>query len=331
MLLSMPCAILDQLDTFGPQHCDTLNSEQASAYARDLVKTQYENFSVISRLLPKRLRDDFCHLYAFCRWADDLADETADPQRSLELLAWWRNELDLCYDGSPRHPVYVALASTIEKYDIPRKPFDDLIDAFVTDQTTTRYDSFEQVVDYCTGSADPVGRLVLYLAGHRDSERQGYSDATCTALQLANFWQDVRRDILERDRVYIPRDIALKHNLDIELMVKIVKIDDRKAEKSEDGGCGCGKNSGCGASGGVILPAYRAVIQELAGRTRVLFAEGRQLWPMLERDMRRQIKLFTYGGEAILRLIERQHYNTLTQRPSLSRAAKLVLILRAMI
>ena len=135
----------------------------------------------LSRFPLRRLLDDFRHVYSFCRWADDLGDETGDPQRSLELLAWWRREVDLCYAGNPRHPVFVALNQTIHRHDIPRKPFDDLIDAFVQDQTVTRYRTWEQVLDYCTRSADPVGRLVLYLAGVRDEERQKLSDATCTA------------------------------------------------------------------------------------------------------------------------------------------------------
>jgi len=201
-------AVLEQLDTFGPQRCEQLTYEQADEYTRRLARTQYENFTVVSWLLPVRLRADFQHVYAFCRWADDLGDETGDTDRSHELLAWWRDELTACYQGDPRHPVFVALAPTIEQHDIPRKPFDDLIDAFVQDQTVTRYDTWDQAIDYCTRSADPVGRLVLYLCGYRDAQRQQFSDATCTALQLINFWQDVRRDIIERDRVYVPRDIA---------------------------------------------------------------------------------------------------------------------------
>ncbi|MCE9588961.1 MAG: squalene synthase HpnC [Planctomycetes bacterium] len=322
----MPSAILDQLDTFGPERCEHLDYDQAVAYTRDLAKSHYENFSVVSWFLPRRLRDDFRHVYSFCRWADDLGDETGDRARSLELLAWWRREVDACYRDEPRHPVFVALHRTIRKHDIPRRPFDDLIDAFVQDQTVTRYRTWDQVLDYCTRSADPVGRLVLYLCGHRDEERQRLSDATCTALQLANFWQDVRRDIIERDRVYVPSEVASKHGLDIDTLVQCVKADEAK-------GCADGKPACCAAvpSPGIhaLLPAYRATIKELVGRTRPLFATGHELWPLIEPDVRVDIELFSLGGESILRMIEQQNHNTLEQRPSLSKGAKVALMLRA--
>ena len=174
----MGSSVLDQLDTYGPDHCEPLTHDQAVAYTRELAESHYENFTVVSWLLPERLRDDFRNVYSFCRWADDLGDETGSRERSVELLEWWRRELDACYDGQPRHPVFIALSPTIERHDIPRKPFDDLIDAFLQDQRVVRYDTWEQVCDYCTRSADPVGRLVLYLAGYRDDERQRLSDAT---------------------------------------------------------------------------------------------------------------------------------------------------------
>jgi len=323
----MPSVVLSQLAHFGPERCEVLDYERASAFAQDLVRAQYENFSVVSRLLPRELRDDFAHVYAFCRWADDLGDEVASPQEGLRLLAWWRDELDLCYAGRPRHPVYVALRRTIEKFDIPRQPFDDLIDAFVQDQTVRRYDTWAQVVDYCTRSADPVGRLVLYMLGprnHRDAERQRLSDRTCTALQLVNFWQDVRRDVVERDRIYIPREIAHRHGLDLELMAKVIRIDAAAPEKTE---CrACPMPAGLHA----ILPAYQATVRELMQLTRPMFEEGKALWPLLDRRYRGQIKLFTWGGEAIAAMIERRGYDTLTKRPSLSKAAKLKLVARAM-
>lgn len=322
----MASAVLAQLDTYGPESCRQLDYRQASQYTRDLARSQYENFTVVSWLLPKRLRDDFRHVYAFCRWADDLGDETGDRARSLKLLDWWRSELDACYAGRPRHPVYVALAPTIEKCDIPRKPFDDLIDAFIQDQRVFRYTTWDQVLDYCTRSADPVGRLVLYLCGYRDEERQRLSDRTCTALQLANFWQDVRRDILERDRVYVPDDVASKHNLDIELMVKAVKYSAAAGPHCH----ACSPDQQLPSAGiHAQLPAYRATVRELVDRTRPLFTDGRALWPLVAPDVRTDIKLFTLGGESILRMIERQDYDTLTRRPSLGSAAKLGLLVRA--
>jgi squalene synthase HpnC len=341
----MTSAIIQQLDTYGPQRCAKLDYPQADAYTRELAESHYENFTVVSVLLPRALRAHFRHVYAFCRWADDLGDEAGDPARALDLLSWWRRELDACYAGQPRHPVFVALTPTIRRFDIPRKPFDDLIDAFVQDQRVRRYDSFAQAVDYCTRSANPVGRLVLYVCGCRDEERQRLSDATCTALQLANFWQDVRRDILERDRVYVPAEIAAGHGLDVAAMVTSVQFDaqdqGRTARFSAD--------SEPRLNGRVdntpppphhqitkhhithLLPAYRATLKDLVDRTWPMFAQGRQLWPLLDRRVRLDIELFTLGGESILRLIERQDYDTLTRRPSLSTPAKLRLLFHAVL
>ena len=324
----MPSKLLDQLDTYGPDHCEQLSYEQATQYTRELAKSHYENFTVVSWFLPKRLRDDFRHVYSFCRWADDLGDETGDPQWSLELLEWWSREVDLCYAGKPRHPVFVALQRTIEAHDIPRKPFDDLIDAFVQDQKVTRYETWDQVVDYCTRSADPVGRLVLYLCDYRDDHRQTLSDATCTALQLANFWQDVRRDILERDRIYIPKDVASKHGLDIELLAKAVKLD---GEAERDGIASCRTCDAVPSAGmHALQPAYRATIKELCNRTAPLFVKGRELLPLLAKDVRLDIQLFSMGGEAILKLIRQRNYDTMQFRPSLSKGAKISLMMRAL-
>jgi squalene synthase HpnC len=322
----MASAILDQLDTFGPQRCQRLDYPRASAYAERLTRSQYENFTVVSWFLPQRLRNDFHHIYAFCRWADDLGDEVGDPSRSLELLSWWRQELDACYAGEPRHPVFVALERTIREHDIPRQPFDDLIDAFMQDQRVSRYATWDEVLDYCSRSANPVGRLVLYVAGYRDPARQRLSDATCTALQLANFWQDVRRDILERDRIYVPQDVASAHGLDVELMASVVRSE-------QAGGAAC---RACGSAGQLpaagtraILPAYRATLRELVGRTWPLFHEGRSLLPRLAPDVRLDVKLFTLGGEAVLRMIERIDYETLHHRPQLGRGRKVGLMMRA--
>ena len=335
----MGSTIIDQLDTFGPERCDRLSYEEASHYARRLAKEHYENFSVVSWFLPKRLRDDFRHVYAFCRWADDLGDEVGDTDRSLALLEWWRREIDACYADQPRHPVFVALHRTIRRHNIPRKPFDDLVDAFIQDQTVTRYDTWDQVLDYCTRSADPVGRLVLYVCGYRDEARQRLSDATCTALQLANFWQDVHRDIIERDRVYIPADVATRHGLEIDTMVKAVQAaygpsGDHHANRHDTGGSGtpiCCAQGVPSAGVRAIHAAYTATIKELVDRTWPLFNRGRALWPLVDREIRLDLQLFTAGGESILRMIQRRGYDTLSHRPSLSRSAKVVLMLRALV
>src|SRR5436305_1750216 len=202
---AMPPAGLAPLIWAGLEPSDD-GPEAAEAYTRRLAHSHYENFSVVSFLLPKHLRQDFCNVYAFCRIADDLGDEVGDRAQAAQYLARFREQLHACYEGKADTAVFVALRGTITRHDIPIKPFLDLIDAFEQDQRVDRYDTFEQLRDYCRRSADPVGRLVLYLCGYRDDQRQRLSDKTCTALQLANFWQDVRRDIDERDRIYLPRE-----------------------------------------------------------------------------------------------------------------------------
>lgn len=178
---------------------------EAQVYCRRLATGHYENFPVVSFLLPRPLHQHFYNVYAWCRWADDLGDEVGDRARSLELLAWWREEIEACYAGRATHPVLVALAETISRFQIPRQPFLDLISAFEQDQRVLEYDSYGQLVDYCRRSADPVGRLVLYLCGQATPANFRWSDSICTGLQLANFWQDVARDY-DMGRVYLPAE-----------------------------------------------------------------------------------------------------------------------------
>ena len=177
--------------------------QESLAYCERLARSHYENFSVATWFLPKRLRPHFYSIYAYCRISDDLGDEVGNPQHALQLLGIWEGELDACYAGRPRHPVFVALAETVRVCDIPRQPFADLLTAFRQDQRVSRYESFDDVLGYCHYSANPVGRLVLYACGYRDPERQQLSDYTCTALQLANFWQDVTVDY-GKGRIYLP-------------------------------------------------------------------------------------------------------------------------------
>ena len=178
----------------------------ALAWTRQLTHSHYENFSVVSLLLPRHLHQDFCNVYAFCRIADDLGDELHDPARSLDELARLAEQTHACFAAKADSNLFVALADSVARHHLPITPFLDLIDAFAQDQRVTRYDTFAQLLDYCRRSADPVGRLVLHLCDYHDQQRQQLSDQTCTALQLANFWQDVRRDLRERDRIYVPRE-----------------------------------------------------------------------------------------------------------------------------
>lgn len=273
--------------------------EAALRFTRELAHSHYENFSVVSKLLPREYRQDFCNIYAFCRIADDLADEVGDPALSLRALGRFRDQTLACYDGRPQSAVFQALVTTIRGRRIPPKPFLDLIDAFEQDQRITRYQTFEQVVDYCRRSADPVGRLVLYVCGYRDEERQRLSDATCTALQLTNFWQDVRRDLEERDRIYIPAESMAAAGV-TEAQLREGRCDE----------------------------AYRRMIGVEVERTEAMFNVGDGLMPLLAPRVRRHIALFGAGGRAILRAIRRQGYDTLTHRPSLSGPQKVRLMLR---
>ncbi|HTT63760.1 MAG TPA: squalene synthase HpnC [Bryobacteraceae bacterium] len=274
--------------------------EEAEAYTRWLATHHYENFQVVSFLLPKRLHQDFYNVYAWCRWADDLGDEMGDPQESLRLLAWWREQLQAMYDGQATHPVLVALRGTVRRHSIPQEPFDDLIRAFEQDQTVTRYQSWEDVYAYCRYSANPVGRLVLYLCGYSDTQRQRLSDATCTALQLANFWQDVAVD-LEKDRVYIPLEVLARHGYTLE---------DLYARR--------------------MTPAFRQVMREIAARARELFVEGLPLSSLVDRRLALDIDLFSRGGMRILDKIAGQDYDVLSRRPAISKAERVWLLLAAL-
>jgi squalene synthase HpnC len=275
--------------------------EDSQAYTRWLATHHYENFHVASFLLPKRLQQDFFNVYAFCRWADDLGDEMGDPDESLRLLTWWRGELEAMYAGQTRHPVFVALAGTARQHDLPIDPFSDLIRAFVQDQTVTRYRSYEELVEYCRFSANPVGRLVLYLCGYRDQERQRLSDNTCTALQLANFWQDITLD-LEKDRVYVPLDAMEKHGYTVaELYMRRYN------------------------------PPFRAVMAELVDKARKLFEAGQPLSGMVDRRLALDIELFSRGGLKVLDKIEELDYNVLEHRPIISATERASLLLRTLL
>jgi squalene synthase HpnC len=273
----------------------------AQQYTRRLALGHYENFSVLSVLLPRHLRQHFANVYAFCRTADDLGDEVSDKFLALQYLARFKDFTRACYAGEARSPLFVALGETIRQFDIPIDPFLDLIDAFEQDQHVSRYENFEQVVDYCRRSADPVGRLVLYMCGYCDTERQQLSDRTCTALQLANFWQDVRRDILERDRIYLPAD-SMQH----------FEVDE---DQIRNGHC---------------TDNYRSLIRFEVDRTQKLFDDGDALLPLLEPTVRRQVSLFGQGGKAVLEAIRRQNYDTLSKRPSISKWRKGRLVIRAL-
>ena len=275
-------------------------ADEARAYTRWLATHHYENFHVVSLLLPKRLHQDFYNVYSFCRWADDLGDEIGDTAESLRLLAWWRGELQAMCAGQARHPVFVALAGTVREFSLPVTLFDDLIKAFEQDQTITRYRNFEELFQYCRYSANPVGRLVLGLCGYRDAERHVLSDATCTALQLANFWQDVIVD-LKKDRVYLPLDLLEAHGYPLEALFAR-KFDQR----------------------------FRAALREAVNVTRDLFVKGLPLADSVDRRLAIDLELFSRGGLRVLEKIERQDYDVLGSRPAISKVERVALLLSAL-
>jgi squalene synthase HpnC len=272
---------------------------EAQEYCRRLARSHYENFSVATWFLPERLRQHFFNVYAYCRIADDLGDEVGDPEASLQLLDEWQAELNACYAGSPRHPVFVALARTVRQFDVPRQPFADLLQAFRQDQTITRYETFEDLVGYCHYSANPVGHLVLYLCGYRDAERQSLSDYTCTALQLANFWQDVSVDYC-KGRIYLPLEDLRRH--------QVSELDICATRNTR---------------------AFCEMMRFQVERARDWFRQGRPLARQVDRDLAVDLELFSRGGQEILNAIERRGYAVLGRRPAISKVRKLALVARA--
>ena len=270
---------------------------EALDYTRWLATAHYENFQVVSFLLPKHLHQDFYNVYAYCRWADDLGDEIGDLAESTRLLHWWRDSLRRMYAGEADHPVFLALRQTITRHAIPELPFANLIDAFLQDQVVTRYENWDDLNRYCVNSANPVGHLVLYLCGYSDPDRQRLSDYTCTALQLANFWQDVAVD-LTKDRIYLPLDLLAKHG---------VTEQDLFAHRA--------------------TPQFRGAMREAVAKAREFFAGGRALPGMVDRRLALDLELFTQGGLAILRKIERQDYDVLSQRPKISKTERVAILL----
>jgi squalene synthase HpnC len=270
--------------------------EEARDYCARLAKSHYENFLVASLFVPKPLKQHFYNVYAYCRISDDLGDESGGPDKALPLLDWWEEELEACYAGQPRHPVFVALVETNAQFGIPKEPYADLLHAFRQDQATPRYQTYEALLGYCRYSANPVGRLVLYLCGYSDAERQCLSDATCTALQLANFWQDVARDY-DIGRIYLP----------LEEMARFGVTEEQIAERR-------------------FTPAFAELIRFECDRTKALFKEGSKLCPLVDRRVRLDIEMFSRGGQEIVRRIEAQGYDVLTRRPEIPKSRQMAML-----
>ena len=285
----------DTARAFLPPH---LAGQLTSRLCKRLARTHYENFPVGSIFLPRSLRKHAFNVYAYCRVCDDLADETGDRELSLRLLKWWREELYDCFRGRPRHPVFQALAGTIKQFDLPIQPFDDLISAFVQDQRVTRYATFEQLLHYCARSANPVGRLFLCLIGYRDEARRQLSDFTCTALQLANFWQDIPIDYA-KGRVYIPQE------------------DLQRFGYTEDE-----------LRNGIVNASFVRLMQFEIDRTREFFQRGSALHKLISGAGSADVELFTCCGIDVLQSIEERGFDVFRKRITVSRPKKAALALR---
>jgi squalene synthase HpnC len=265
---------------------------EAREYCRQFTRRHSENFSVATLFLPRRLLPPFSAVYAYCRNADDLGDESETPEKALAALASWRHELLQTFAGQPRHPILVALRDTIETFQIPRDPFLDLISAFEQDQHVREYETYAQLLDYCQRSANPVGRILLQLFESFDESRGELSDHICTALQLSNFWQDVKRDH-DIGRVYLPREDRIRFGYTDE---------DLRANR--------------------FTESFAELMRFEIDRARELFQRGFPLVQQVPPDVAIDVELFRRGGLAILSKIERRAYNVWQRRPRLTRFEK---------
>ena len=273
----------------------------ARAYSRAVAAGHYENFTVATLLAPRRLRQHLANVYAFARWADDLADEAESPQAAAAALGEWRRELADCFAGQPRHPVFVALAETINDTGLTIEPFADLIAAFEQDQVKTRYATRAELLDYCRRSADPVGRIVLGLESCREPGLVAMSDAICTGLQLVNFWQDITRDRLA-GRIYIPEEDMKRHGVGEAMLAEMP-----------------------------AAPAVRALLEDEVAWARGCFAAGDRLPALAPLALRPAIGMFLGGGRAVADAIQAAGFDTLARRPTVSRLMKLRLATRALL
>lgn len=293
----------DELRKYGPRSPGSAvpGLSHARSYCARVARSHYENFTVASILLPRKLLPHFHAVYAYCRWADDLADETGGGEESLQLLAWWRRELLAVYHGQPTHPVMVALRETVQGFSIPPEPFLNLLLAFERDQRKKSYATFDELLGYCRNSANPVGRLVLHLFECHDEERGKLSDEVCTGLQLANFWQDVARDFAI-GRVYLPAEDRRRFGY---------SDDDLRTKR--------------------FTPAFAELMRFEVDRARGYFDRGKALLPLIPRQVRIDVDLFLRGGEAILSSIEAIGYDVWTRRPRVSKWRKARLLASAII
>ncbi|MBT6053853.1 MAG: squalene synthase HpnC [Planctomycetaceae bacterium] len=274
-----------------------LELSSAEMFCRQVAAAHYENFTVATRLVPSDLRQDLANVYTFARWSDDLADESEGD--ATVALSEWACGLDACFAGTPTHPVFVALSETVRRHSLSLNPFADLIDAFIQDQTVTRYESRDQLLEYCRRSADPVGRIVLGLAHCKGDEEIRLSDSICTGLQLVNFWQDVRRDYLG-GRIYIPAEDMRRHGVTEDML--------NASSASQE---------------------FISLLTDEVEWAEQWFGNGQSLVKTAPSVLRPAIQLFLEGGRGVAQAIRRAGFDTLTKRPVLKKRAKMNLAFRA--
>ena len=272
---------------------------RAYAYCEALAAKHYENFPVASRLMPARLRPHVAAIYVFARTADDFADEPGyQASERMRLLRDWRDKL---HNRADRSYEFIALHDTIDRFKLSLQPFDDLLNAFVQDVGTTRYSTWADVLDYCRRSANPVGRLVLRISGYHDARLDRLSDDVCTALQLANFWQDLAVD-WSRGRLYVPEEIWRAHRADVSSL-------DKK----------------------YITSSWKGALEECGKRTRALFERGRPVCDGVSGRLRYELRATWLGGTRILDRLERSGYDSFGSRPKLGAADALVIACKTLL
>lgn len=275
--------------------------DDAFAYCERITRKHYENFPVASLLIPYEKRPYIQCIYSFARIADDFADEnTFPPEQRLNLLNDWENKLKLCYQGKAEHPVFIALTETVTKLNIPIELLQNLITAFKIDVIKNRYRNFNEILDYCHYSANPVGRLVLLIFGYSDEKLFKLSDSICTALQLTNFCQDVKVDLL-KNRVYLPEEEILLNGYSYEELFK-----------------------------NVYNQNFVSLMQLQVDRTQSLFYDGVELVYLVDKDLQLELKLVWLGGMSVLKKIKKNHYNVLNKNIRLSTFNKFVIFLNGL-
>lgn len=271
--------------------------DDAYDYCERLARSHYENFPVGSILIPKRLRGHFYSIYAFARIADDFADEaygeSYTQHERLDLIDQWHRMLTESIAGRAKHPVFVALAQTQTQFDLPIALLEDLLSAFAQDVTVRRYESFDQLRDYCRRSANPIGRLILLLFGYRDEQLHRWSDDICTALQLANHWQDVAID-LDKERIYLPEEDLSRFELTVDDLIQ------RRTSES-----------------------FKRLMKFEVTRTREMFESGKPLCTAVSGRLGLELRVVWLGGIRVLERIIHNDYDVFAQRPVITSTDKL--------